>query len=300
MSVYLSSGDLTTYGVPTATAAQVIQASGAVDAYLKRPEGILYSPDFQGYPCYMTAMTPNLTFNIVGSISPGQYVQATVTGMVTNDLIGEVLIVDRATPNLTEALVVTAVNGQLVTFLNVKTGHAANSLLEQGMVLLEERPLAQKRSVTRVSKFPLVRVLSGSGRCAYGRRSDQVAGLYNDVNLIATLETFGGPPAWMYFDVSACSVSAATGEVWVPASVLLAYYSDVRMRYVAGYPAANVPVPIKVATAAIVNALIQYSDLAGNVKKIAAGGTSIERFANTALDADTKQMIDGFAAKLLY
>lgn len=304
MSAYLSSGDLSTYGVATATAAQIVQASGLIDAYLNRPEGLAYSPDRNGLPCYMTALSPQFSLQLGAPISPGQNVTTVLLGIpVTNDLVGEVFIADRPTANLTEALVVSAVNPQAgsVTFASVGVAHASGAPLETGLVLQEERPMPSKRNVTRASKFPMVRLISGLGRYAYGRRSDQVAGLYNDTNLLAALQTFGGPPAWVPFDVTQASVSVTTGEVWIPAGLMLAYYSDVRLKFIAGYPAANIPQPIKQATASICMALMETPELAvGNVKRFAAGGTSIEKFANTVIDADIKAMIDQFAAKLLF
>jgi len=300
MSLYLIGADPTVYGVPNATPAQIQQASALVDAYLERPEGVAYANDYAGAPCYMLGLSPQLTFTLSGSISPGSAVVATLTGPVSPSLLGEVLIAERATRANTEALVVQAVNGSQVTFQSVGHAHASGVTLESGLVLLEERPMPSKRNVTRVSKFPLVKLLAGQGRYAYGRRSDQVAGLYNDTNLLAALQTFGGPPAWNPFDATLADISVVTGEVWVPAGLMLAYYSDVRLRYVAGYPAASIPTPIKQATANLCMALADYSDIGGNIKKIQAGGTSIERFANTIIDADTQAMLDQFKAKLLF
>lgn len=303
MSEYLAGADLALYGVPTATPAQIQQASNLVDAYCDRPEGLAFSLDFQKRPCFMSGLTPSIGFTLPGSISPGQNIVITpADGFISEDLLGEVLIADRATPSATEAVVVSAVNPQAGTFTLqiVGASHDAGTILEAGLVLAEERPLPSKRSITRVSKFPLVRLLSGMGRYAYGRRSDQVAGLYNDTNLLAALQTFGGPPAWVPFDITQASISASTGEVWVPAGLLLAYYSDVKLRYVAGYPVTALPSKIKQATAALASALAEYPDISGNVKKIQAGGTSIERFANTLLDDDTKGLLEPYRAKLLF
>ncbi len=304
MSVYLTGADLETYGVPGVTPAQILQASALVDAYLKRPEGIAFSTDYLGQPCYMAGLQPQQIFTLSSPVSPGVNVPATITGgMIGNDLIGEVLIADRATTANTEALVVTGIgtpgSGQ-VTIGNVTKAHASGVLLETGLTLVEERPMPSKRNVTRVSKFPLVRVISGIGRYAYGRRSDQVAGLYNDTNLLAALQTFGGPPAWVPFDISQVSISATTGEVWVPAGLMLAYYSDVRLGFVAGFSSANLPPAIKSAVAAICTALATYPEMSGNMKKLQAGDTAMERFANTMIDADIKQMIDQYRAKLLF
>ena len=303
MSAYLTGGDLAAYGVPTATAVQIMTASGMLDAYLARPEGLVFTPDFQGLPCYMAGLTPQTTWTLSGSIAPGANVVATITGgIVTQDLVGEVLIADRATPSHTEALVIAGIGpgANQVTFLSVAASHSSGALLDAGLVILEERPMPAKRAVTRVSRHPIQRLISGVGRYGYGRRSDQVAGLNNDFDLVAVLGTFGGPPSWYLFNTSQTSISVATSEIFVGPGFYLQYYSDVRVRYVAGYLAANVPGPVKLATAMLVNALANASQTAGNMKRIAAGDTSMERFANTILDADTQRSLEPFKANLLY
>lgn len=301
-SAYLVGGDLAAYGVPTATTQQVQQASTIIDAYLERPEGMVWTPDALGNPAYMAAMAPGLSFTASGAVSPGQNVSVAVTGpLAVPDLIGEVLILDRAQPNLVEAVVVIGVTPGHLTLQSVSQAHASGAMLEAGMVLLEERALPAKRSVTRLSKGPIARLISGVGRYAYGRRSDQVAGLYNDANLLAAVQTFGGPPQWIPFDVTQASVSVNTGEVWAPAGLLLAYYSDVRLRYVAGFSQAALPSVIKQACANIVNKIQTFGPEADAAFKVVqAGGTKLERFSDSILDTDTKNALEPFKPKLLF
>jgi hypothetical protein len=63
--------------------------------------------------------------------------------------------------------------------------------------------------------------------------------------MLASVAVFGGPPTWSLIDVSHVSVSQGSGEVWIPAGALHANFSDVRMRYLAGYSAAGLPTPVK-------------------------------------------------------
>jgi hypothetical protein len=301
-SAYLAGQDLLTYGVPAATTQQVQQASTIIDGHLKRPEGLIWTPDSVGNPAYMAALSPSLTFTASGSISPGQNVVVPVAGpMLASDIVGEALVLDRATSGAVETVVVTAASGGQLTLASVRNNHSSGVLLEAGLTILEERALPAKRSVTRLSRNPIVRLVSGMGRYAYGRRSDQVSGLYNDTNLLAALQTFGGPPAWMSFDVSQANVSVQTSEVWVPAGLMLAYYSDVRIRYLAGFSASGLPSVIKQACANVIGKIMQFGPEAdASFKAVGAGGSKLERFGATIMDNDTKLLLEPFEAKLLF
>jgi hypothetical protein len=298
-STYLQPSDFEAYGVTDPS--QVLNASQMVDAYLKRPEGLIWSPDARGAPAYMAALTPTMVMTAAGSIAPGSNVVVPIAGgFVSHDLIGEVLILSRSDLSAVEACVVTAAGPGSVTLLSVLFAHSPGATLEQGLVLTEERQLPAKRSVTRVSKLPVARLISGLGRYAYGRRSDQVAGMYQDMNLLATMQAFGGPPMWVPFDVAQASVSNSTGEVWVPAGLLLAYYSEARLHYLTGWPAASLPPAVKTATASIANALANFPEITSNTKSLKAGDTAVERFADTLLDTDTRAQLERFRPQVYY
>lgn len=301
-SAYLSGGEYAAYGLPgTTTAADVAGASALLDAYLHRPEGVVWTPDANGLPCYMAALSPLFTLNAAGAIGVGSNVVVPVTGgMVSPDLVGEVLILDRATANKTEACVVSAVGQGSVTLQSVGVAHAAPVTLDGGLVIMEERPMPANRSVSRVTRPQPARMISVQGRYAYGRRNQQQSGVFIDPSILASVQVFGGPPNWNPVDVRNVSVSPATGEVWIPAGSLNASFSDVRMRYVAGYAAANLPDPLKRACASVVTQLQNFPDLVGSVKSIQSGGTKIERFADTLLDVQTRALLGPFEARLFY
>lgn len=305
-SMYLAGDDLAAYGVPDATPAQIQSASDVIDSYLKRPEGLVWTPDFQGNPAYMAALSPSLIFTATAGFGPGAAVVAHVTGpLASSDLVGEVLILDRADPSKVEAVTIQAFDraAGTITLVNVATAHSTGALLEAGLVMLEERALPAKRSVTRLSKNPAVRLLSGMGRYAYGRRSAQVAGMFPDASLISTLNAIGGVPTWQPFSVdpvNGASVSPATGEVWIPAGMYLAYFSDVRIRYVAGFSAAGLPGRVKQACANVVSQLIEFPEISGNFKKIQAGGTVIERWRDTVLDSDSRALLSAFESRVFF
>jgi hypothetical protein len=302
-SQYLQIGDAATYGLPNTTqVSDIINASAVIDAYLGRTEGLVWQPDFNGLPCYMAGLNPSYATTLPVALTAGQaatFAYPPVTVGSAN-LIGETLVIDRA--GTCEIVSITGVNAQAgtITITAPATSHAQGVTLEQGMTITEERAIAPKRSTTRTSRFPVTRLVSGCGRYSYGRRSDQVAGLYNDVNLVAAVQTFGGPPIWIPFDVRSADVRAATGEVWVPAGLLLAYYTDVCLRYVAGYPVAGLPPAIKQACANII-ASTQASQYAPAAFKVAqAGGTKFERWSESQIDADTRNLLEPFRQKLFF
>lgn len=276
------------------------QASAILDAYLKRPEGLIYNVDANLMPCSMAAAAPSRVFAVQGALSPGTAVVATLKpAMITPDMIGKVLVLDNASGTLREACVVTATNGNnQVTLGTVQFAHADKAPAMTGLTISEDRSLPSKRSITRVCNWPIVNVLSILGRYAYGRRSDQVGGLYQEMNLLAAVQTFGGPPQWIPVPVAACSWSDSTGEIWVPAGLLMAYYSDARIEYIAGYTAQTLPDAIVRATVAIANTLNSGFDTAN--KMMRAGDTAIERFAATAMSDDLKQQIEPFKARTFF
>lgn len=293
-SEYIKPNEYPLYGLPTSTTQpQVYQASLLIDAYLRRPEGLVWSPDSFGLPCYMMAQTPSFTFNSSGSIAPGNAVVVPLTVNVPaySDMIGEVVILDRTNTGVTEACVISAMAQGQITLSSVVNSHSANCTIDLGMTIFEERSLPSQRSITRTSRPP-VRLLSGMGRYGYGRRTDQEMGLYNEVNLLAAVQAFGGPPMWVPFSPTQCSVSLTTHEIWLPAGLLLAYFSDVRLRYISGYTYNSLPSIIKQATAQIVQSFLMNPELSGMLKSIGAGDTKVERFAPSQLDADTRRQLD--------
>jgi hypothetical protein len=300
-SNYLQASDLAPYGIPSATAAQVAQASRLVDVITRRPRsGFVWVPDAAGRPCYMATATPELTFTAGAPVAPGSNVVVPVQSTPLNpELIGTPLVLDRATPAVLEAAVVVAVNTGTVgnlTLDRVAYAHASGALLESGMQVFEERFLPDARSLARVAQWPVVDVRSAYGRYSYGRRSQQIQGNFSEFNLLAILQNFGGPPAWIPVDVTQLGINRLTGEMWVPAGVLLAYYSDFRVHYVAGWSQANLPAVIKQATANIVQNAILGAGSSSMFRMMKAGETALERFADTAVDDGTRRMLKAFEA----
>jgi len=300
-SEYIQPSEYPVYGLPSSTTqSQVYEASLLVDAFLRRPEGMVWSPDWMGLPAYMAGLNPSLTFQSSGSITAGSKVAVPLTKNVPawSDMIGEVVILDRSNQSAVEACVITAMTTGQITLGSVVNNHNPNCTIDFGLTIFEEKSLPSQRSITRTSRSP-VRLLSGMGRYGYGRKTDQEMGMYNEVNLLAAIQAFGGPPMWVPFDVSQASVSYTTREVWVPAGILMAYFSEVRLRYISGFQYSALPPIIKQATAQIVSAFQANPELQGQLKSIGAGNTKIERFAPSQIDNDTRLELEQFRINLV-
>jgi hypothetical protein len=300
-SAYLTGpADFESYGVPLANPANVMRASLLIDHYLRRPEGLIWAPDANGMPAWMVAKSASMTFNYPGVILPGVNVTVPIAGW-NNDsdsVMGEMVLLDRPISGITEVCEINAQQPGSIQLASVQFPHIGTTtpvLIELGMTIDEQKQMPSQRSVTRLSQWPVARLLSGIGRYGYGRRSDQELGYFYDANLLSTLSAFGGPPVWVPFSTPASSLNPETGDLWVPAGTLLSYYTDVKMRYCAGWSAAGLPPQIKVACAALVDAMAA-APMGPQIRRFNAGKTSIERFADSILDGDIKSMLRPYMA----
>jgi hypothetical protein len=201
---------------------------------------------------------------------------------------------------------VQAVTGQQVTFANVQFAHAQNAALAAGLTIVEQRTMPEDRPITMVAQTPVMSILSGVGRYGYMRRGLDAVGSIDTYNLLAVMSKFGGPPAWEVWTPQANSCEPETGTVWVPAGVLLAYYTEVRMHYVAGWTYATLPAQVKQACANIVNNIAAVAGMPGTMQRLQAGDTAMQRFANQpgilnsfVMDDDTKALLAPYRARLL-
>lgn len=301
MSIYLQDTDLALYGVGSASNAQVVQASALIDAYLQRPEGLIWSPDSQGMPCDMAALSPSLSFTLAGDIAPGSNVVVSLSGPVNALQVGDVLVLDRANPSLKEACVVASTTGPnnalQITLSSVTNAHAAAATADLGLVIEEQKYLPAERPITSVSRAPLLRIVAGVGRYGYARQGEAQNYNMDQFNLLAAVSRFGGPPAWEIFNPLMGGFDIQTGQVWIPAGVMLAYYTEVKLRYVAGFQYSNLPSSVKMACAQLIQALAERPQL-GNVKSYKAGDTQITNFAATLLDDDAKTNLNAYRARL--
>jgi hypothetical protein len=292
---YLQSQDYSAYGVPnTTTADQVTYASNIINGYLQRPEGLLWAPDGNGNPCYMLGLSPAYSLTVTsGAVTPGNNIQVTVTGPIARVQTGAPLILDRANANLTEAVIVTNVTGNILTLQTVQFTHDVNALLEFDLVIVEETNLSDNRMEIVLSRRPIAGIIAGQGQFGYPRQGSSYKFDYSVYSLLPILTQFGGPPIWQSFTVTPDSYDANTGRIWTNPSVYLAYYTQVRMYYVSGFQYANLPSQIKQACANIIN-IQNDTPIYGNFKSVKQGDTAISYWGNTIIDGDTIQLLDPF------
>lgn len=291
---YLATGDLAAFGVPSATTPQIQQASAIINGFLRRPEGLLWNPDYVGRPCWMQGLGPQFNYLNPGALVAGQNVVVPVSNFIKGvDQVGRVLVIDRSSPSVVENATITAVDpvGKTITLDNLDNAHAALCGMEYGFVIQEDRSLPADRPQTRTARFPLARIVALQGRYSFQRRSEQASGYHYDFNLLSTIAQFGGPPLWLPVDVSLVGTDESSGELWPPAGPYIASYSEVRVNYLAGWPVGGVPNDIKQACANVVQALTSSPSLSADFKTMRAGDTALERFASSFIDQDTRDAI---------
>ena len=288
---YLSSSEYAVYGVSDATADQVNKATRFVNTYLGRPEGLLWSPDANGQPAYMANLNPTLSYT-GSAISPGTSVVLTAANANFGyQNVGDVVILDRGTPNITEACVVTAASGNTLTLANVQFSHSAPTI-DFGLTLLEESPILPGKTVVRLARAPIAQILSGFTRYAFGRLPRQITdSSYYFQELLLLNQTI--PPAWTQVDLTQCDINSSTGVVLFYPYFLQNVRLDARFRYVAGWSQANLPGDIKQAVANIVRSAID-TPFSANMKVLKSGDATMERFGPSIMDGDTKALLQPY------
>ncbi len=297
-SSYLQGDDKAIYGVPNATDSQIALSSSLIDGYLQRPEGLVWVPDANGNPCYMLSLSPSFTLTATDDIAPGLNVN--VTGAVQAISLGSsqcglVAILDRGDDSKREAVIVVSISGNTLQLANVQFDHASGAKLDFGLVIFEECQMPSGRPLTNVKRTPVRMILAGQGRYGYPRRGNAFFEI-NEYNLLAAITKFGGPPVWEIFDQTLVGVDPNTGQLWAPAGILLAYYTEIRFSYIAGWTYDSLPPAIKMACANIVNAAVTFP-INGAISSYRAGDTAITKFASSNIDDDTKALLEPFTAR---
>lgn len=304
MSEYLSATEYADYGLPTTTTAvQVRTASSLLNAYLGRPEGLLWAADAFGCPCYMPGLTPSLSLRAVTVVSEGTDVVVTLPYAVSPSLVGEAVVIDRASDALREACLVTAVDGKTITLDTVTFAHAAGASVETGLVLAERLSFGFSVGAAFLSRHPVVQVLGAcarrDGRDRKGPRlSDQSQfrrSVYaeSDFGSLPDFASSANPSLVTFIPPDGYRVDPATGEMTFLATTRS---QELRVSYLAGYAPDCIPSAIKAATAALVAADNEYSDLPHGAKLLKAGDTTIERFDGSVLSDDILRQIAPFKA----
>lgn len=101
-------------------------------------------------------------------------------------------------------------------------------------------------------------IIGCSGRFGYGRQT--YAAAYPDfgafINPLTFLAVCGGPVPWVPIDVSMIDFDPLTGELWIPAGLILGQYSEVLLVYNSGFNPLRMPRMVKQVCASVLkNAL---------------------------------------------
>jgi hypothetical protein len=119
----------------------------------------------------------------------------------------------------------------------------------------------------------LTQLVSASGRYGYGRRDMQnvAPDLNYGANILQVAAFFGGPPQWTPIDISMVDVAEQIGQLWVPAGLYMAQYTEVIIEYNSGYDPRNMPRAIKHACAALVKNFIARGGGVTSITNYSAG-----------------------------
>lgn len=141
-------------------------------------------------------------------------------------------------------------------------------------------------------------VISAKGRYGYGRRADSA--IYPDanygMNILQVASYFGGPPQFTDIDCTLIDFDTRTGELWVPAGLYLAQYTEIEVTYNGGYDPRDMPKAIKFATAGIVrNALAK---VATGIKSITGAGKISMLMEDTLIDKTIERFLQNYKVTL--
>lgn len=118
----------------------------------------------------------------------------------------------------------------------------------------ERKSIPSDRNQITLSVTPVLQILHCAGRYGYGRRDRRAMNQINS-DYIAALAVFGSPPRFSAINVDEIDLYGATGEVWLPTGLFLINYSEVQIRYKAGFT--QIPDRINAALAEIINTICQ-------------------------------------------
>lgn len=295
---YIADADRALYGVGRAVDDRAImRASRMLDGFLERPEGLVYSVDAAGAPCFMANATSSQTWKLVGAVSAGSNVSVRLNWTPQKSIIGEMLVLDAGVDGKTEAATVTALDGAYVTLDKLAYDHADAANVAAGLLISDiVRPLGIVPRAT-LSRRPVVRILGigfrfGGGpqglspgiSGGLGRRGYYDNMPYGDDYGLAPV-TPASLGSYSIMDPAGVAFTSETGDITPGTGV----YAEVRVQYVSGFAAGALPPFVSLATAQIANAM---ADDVGPYRRYAAGDTSIEKFANSVLSADTLTLLN--------
>jgi hypothetical protein len=139
-------------------------------------------------------------------------------------------------------------------------------------------------------------ILGASGRYGYPRRSQ--AAIYPDLNYgmnpLMIASYFGGPPGFTAIDVTKIDVMGDVGEIWLPAGIYLAQYTEIVVIYNAGFHPLYLPSPLKQATAMVVRNFIARAGGVSSVLRMIVSGSANVNFTPDLIDSNIESILAPF------
>ena len=293
---YVAASEYSSLGIPTATDDQVSQASNIVDAYIERPEGLLYAADANGTPLYMVRKEVQSTRTLTSALAQGANITASMTaGPLLQS--GTSVVLNRAGSTAEICKIQSVTNANTVVLAFVTNAHLLSETVEFGLAIDEQITLPINRTYATVRKGPIARLVSVQGRVTYSRRGNwERNAAMQDFGVLATISAFAGAPVWQDVYVPDSNIDVSTGNIWCPIGLLMIPYTEVKISYIAGYETQGLPKQIKQATANILRA-INESPASATVKTFKAGATQMERFLDSVIDAETRALLSSYTAR---
>lgn len=128
-------------------------------------------------------------------------------------------------------------------------------------------------------------IISAKGRYGYRRRGE--APIYPDatygINPLQIAAMFGGPPEFTPINVSQIDFNSISGEIWIPAGLYLAQYSEVEVTYNSGFDPRNMPSTIKFVCSMLVKNILLRGCATG-IKGYSGGGKMSVNFTEELID----------------
>lgn len=117
----------------------------------------------------------------------------------------------------------------------------------------EERlEVPSDRNQVVLAATPVLKLLTAAGRYAYGRRDRRSLNQVN-YDYLAAIAVFGSPPRFVEIDTNQIEFYGPTGEAWLPTGFFLINYTQVQIKYIAGFT--QPPDRVKAALAEILNSM---------------------------------------------
>lgn len=155
-----------------------------------------------------------------------------------------------------------------------------------------EVPSDQQRVV--LAATPVAKIVSAAGRYSYGRRDRRAVNQVN-YDYLAAIAVFGSPPRFTEINPEQIEVYPPTGECWLPTGFFLINYTQVQLKYLAGYT--QIPFQAKAALANIINEVCAK----GVADRTDYSVGKVRRGFHTAsfVSQDTYSLLDPFIVRAL-